>query len=49
MKFEDRIIGYGRCWNEYKKDPDVLFNPDPPLGVVFTFEGFWLWLLKKYE
>ncbi len=34
-------------WNAYKKDPDVLFNPDPPLGVVFTFEGFWQWLLKK--
>lgn len=35
-------------WLEYKKDPKVTQNPNPPLGIVFTFEGFWMWLIENY-
>ena len=34
-------------WKQYCKDPGVMQNPDPVLGVVLSFEGFWQWLLKK--
>lgn len=33
----------------YMKDPNTLYNVNPPLGIVFTFEGFWYWLISKYE
>lgn len=36
-------------WLEYCHDPKVANNPNPPLGIVFTFEGFWMWLLEKHE
>lgn len=38
-----------KLWAEYKKDKSVLENPNPPTGVIFSFEGFWQWLLKKYN
>lgn len=34
-------------WKEYQADPKVYYNPNPPLGIVFTFEGFWMWLLEN--
>ncbi len=36
-----------KLWKVYIKDPKTLYNPNPPLGVVISFEGFWLWLLEK--
>lgn len=36
-------------WKEYTHDKKVRENPNPPLGIVFTFEGFWIWLREKYE
>lgn len=38
-----------REWGLYISDPKVVYNPDPPLGVVFSFEGFWMWLKEKYK
>ena len=43
MRTEDLF----ELWDEYRQDPEVRQNSNPPLGVVFSFEGFWLWLLKK--
>lgn len=33
----------------YIKDQKTLHNVNPPFGIVFTFEGFWQWLMNKYE
>lgn len=36
-----------KLWETYTKDPEVINNPNPLLGAIFTFEGFWIWLLAK--
>ena len=43
------LQGLFKLWKKYKQDPKVLYDPNPPLGIVFTFEGFWYWLIKKYD
>jgi hypothetical protein len=47
MKIEDFLTGLRKEWRQYSKDPEVLSHYFPGQKYVLSFEGFWIWLMKR--